>query len=287
MQVDDEQKNNFKHGLGRGLDSLIPIGEEYEEPNEQATNLISISNIDPNPHQPRQDFDDDALAELAASIREYGIIQPLLVTKEGSRYQLVAGERRLRAAKIAGLDKVPAVVKSMDDILKLELALIENIQRENLNPIEAAFSYKKLIDNFNLTQEEVAKKVGKARSTVANTLRLLLLPINIRAALIEGKISEGHGRALLNIEDPDKQQALFNRILEGDVTVRQAEKKKFNASLQSKTEKNPDLIAAEKRMSESFGTKVSIKQSKKRGQIIIEYYSVEDLERIYRKIIGN
>jgi ParB family chromosome partitioning protein len=285
--IDDDQKKNLRHGLGRGLDSLIPIGDEYKEAEEKDKTQLSVDIIDPNPHQPRKEFNDSALAELAASIREHGVLQPLLVTRENNRYQLVAGERRLRAARIAGLKEVPVIVKSLDELSKLEIAIIENVQREDLNPIEAAVSYKTLIDNFNLTQEEVARKVGKARPTISNTIRLLALPVEIKNALLENKITEGHARTLLNIKDIDKQKRLFDQILNGGITVRQAERHKTNLGSRSKESKSPDLIAAEKKMSESLGTKVFVKNNRNKGQIVIDYYSFEDLERIYKKIISD
>lgn len=287
--TDDDQKKINKHGLGRGLDSLIPtsIDEMGEEVKVNATDFIDVSLIDPNPHQPRQNFEEVALAELAGSIREYGILQPLLITPAEDRYQLIAGERRLRAAKIAGLKEVPVIIRTLDELSKLELALIENVQRENLNPIEAALSYKKLIDEFNLTQDEVARKVGKARSTVANTVRLLSLPAEIKIALSKGVISEGHARALLGIVDRDEQMALYQNMVNGKITVRQAESKSKRSKNKGIAPKDPNFEAAEKRLEETLGSKVAIKNKSKGGQIVIEYYNFEDLERIYKRIINS
>ncbi len=284
-----DPKKMTKRGLGRGLDSLIPT-EDYEndEKSDKDSLIVKIDRIDPNPHQPRKDFNEVALVELASSIREHGIIQPLLVTPEKDRFQLIAGERRLRAAKIAGLSEVPVVVRTMGEQAKLELALIENVQRENLNPIEAAQSYKRLIDEFNITQETLSKKIGKARATIANTLRLLKLPSEIKLALAQNTITEGHARALLSIEDKDKQRILFEKILKGDVTVREAEiqtkEKKTNPKV---SEKDPNFLAAEKRMGEVMGTKVVIKDKKGKGQIVFDYYSFEDLERIFKQIVSS
>lgn len=282
--------NNSKDqtkGLGRGLDSLIPTGFDVNEPVEKPTGQIDITLIDPNPMQPRREFEEDALLDLANSIRKYGIIQPLLVTRKGDRFELVAGERRLRAAKVAGLKEVPVVERSMEEQEKLEVAIIENLQRENLNPIELAYSYKKLITDFGLTQETVSERVGKARSTVANTIRLLSLPHEIKDALALGKITEGHARALLNITDPTKQIELFKKILEGDLNVREIETKAGKVKNPSKASKDPNITAAERRLSEVMGTKVTIKRSGTQGKIEIEYYSFEDLERIYTKIVGH
>ncbi len=285
--VDSDDKKMNKHGLGRGLDALIPT-DINDEGKVTATDFISVEIVDPNPHQPRQEFNEVSLTELASSIREHGILQPLLVAPSGGRYQLIAGERRLRAAKIAGLKEVPVVTRTLDEQSKLELALIENVQRENLNPIEAAASYKKLMDEFNLTQDEIARKVGKARPTIANTIRLLSLPVEIKQALAKGKISEGHARTLLGIDDPKKQRDLFEGIISGKITVRQAENKSNRAKGYVGKIKDPNLEAAERKISEALATKVVIKnKAKNKGQIIIDYYNLEDLEKIYKRIIGS
>lgn len=289
MQTDDQvqtkQDTKKSHGLGRGLDSLIPVDLNYTEPVEAPTDEIDINLIDPNPHQPRREFDDSALADLASSIRKFGVIQPLLVTKVGDRYELVAGERRLRASKIADLKKVPVVERSLQEHEKLEIAIVENLQRENLNPIELAYSYKKLMNDYNLSQDDVAAKVGKGRSTVANTMRLLALPAEVKSALIDGKITEGHARTILSLQSSEDQIALLKQILSDKLTVRQVEAKAIKTRTPGET-KDPNYVAAEKRMSEVFGTKVTIKPVGKKGKIIIDYYSIEDLERIFRKAIG-
>ncbi len=283
MQPVEEKKKKSNFGLGRGLDSLIPVDDDNAQ--AKAGDIeIDINLVDPNPHQPRTSFDEAPLAELAASIREYGIIQPLLVTKaDNGRYQLVAGERRLRAAKLAGFTKVPAIERTFDEQKKLEVAIIENIQRENLSPIEAALSYKRLMEEFNLTQEDAAKKVGKARSTVANALRLLTLPAEIKQGLMEGKITEGHARSIMAIESREGQLAFYHRIISDGLNVRQAEHhvKEKNTT---KVRKDPNVRAAEKRLSEVMGTKVLIKTSGTGGRITIDFYSPEDLDRIYRNL---
>jgi ParB family chromosome partitioning protein len=278
--VDDTKRASFR-GLGRGLDSLIPVSEDDSNTPQTGSMTVRTVLVDPNPHQPRTSFDEAPLAELAASIREYGILQPLLVTRgEKGRYQLIAGERRLRAAKLAGLDEVPVVLRTLDEQQKLELAIIENIQRENLNPIESALSYRRLIDEFSLSQEEAAKKVGKARSTVANALRLLSLSAEIKQGLIEGKITEGHARSILAIEDRESQLRFFHSIVSEGLNVREAEMHVQAKSQKPRKYTDPNIRAAEKRLSEAIGTKVKIRPK----QIIIEYYNEEDLDRIFKII---
>lgn len=278
----NKQNTKIFRGLGRGLDSLIPIGDGGETPKVQIGSLmLNPAIIDPNPHQPRTSFDETPLAELAASIREYGILQPLLVTKsDKGRYQLIAGERRLRAAKLAGLSEVPVIERTLDEQQKLEFAIIENIQRENLNPVEAALSYRRLIDEFSLSQEDAAKKVGKARSTVANALRLLGLSAEIKQGLIDGKITEGHARSILAIEDREAQLNFYHSILSEGMNVRQAESHVQEKSTKVRAQADPHIRDAEKRLSEVVGTKVRIRPK----QIVIEYYSEEDLDRIFKVI---
>lgn len=291
QKLDPDKKRMSNHGLGRGLDSLIPI-ENYND-DTQAKNLtedMDINVIEPNPSQPRQEFNEVAMAELAESVKEHGILQPLLVTPSKNKFQVIAGERRLRAAKIAGLKKVPVIVRTMNEQSKLELALIENLQRENLNPMESAHSYKRLIDEFNLSQEDVAKRVGKARTTITNSLRLLSLPVEIKIALAEGKITEGHARAILAQGNQKEQEVLFNKIINESLSVRAAEKsigKKRSTLVTNNSNKDPNYLAAEKRMSEVMETKVTIKSSKEKGKIIIDYFSFEDLERIFKRIVNS
>lgn len=268
-----------RFGLGRGLDSLIPVADlDDQQKNIEGVLLLDPGKIDPNPHQPRTSFNEAPLAELAASIREYGVLQPLLVTKSiNDRYQLIAGERRLRAAKLAGLKEIPAILRTLDEQQKLELAIIENIQRENLNPVETALSYKRLIDEFSLSQEEAAKKVGKARSTVANSLRLLTLPAEIKQGIIDGKITEGHARSILAIEGKEAQLGFYHNIVSEGLNVRQAEGR---IAKKQNNEKDPHIKDAEKELSERFGTKVRISKN----TITFEYYSQEDLDRIYEML---
>src|SRR5690606_19303046 len=250
--------------------------------------------IEPNPYQPRRHFDPESLAELAASIKEHGVLQPLLVRRKGSGYQLIAGERRWRAAQQAGLRTVPVVVKELDDRTIMEIALVENLQREDLNPIEEAEAYQRLITEFNLTQEEVAKAVGKSRSAVANTLRLLNLPEAVQKLVTNGQLTMGHARALLSLEQPEQQLYLSEKIIKEHLTVRETEELVRQALLSgvsretSTGEKkrqpvrqrlDPNLQAIVEDMTRLFGTKVRIKSSGERGKIEIEFYSQEELAR--------
>lgn len=253
------------------------------------TREIAIGDIVPNPHQPRLHFDEAKLVELTDSIREHGILQPLVVSPlTPGKYELIAGERRLQSAKRAGLTTVPVVVREAGNQEKLELAIIENIQRHDLNPIEEAKAYLRLTDEFGLSQEEVSKKMGKSRPGVSNTLRLLTLPVEIQRAIIEGKISEGHAKALLSIENPEKQRALFELILKDELTVRETEDKAREVSVRSHLrtarEKTPELAAKEEWLTEQLGTKVKIQTKGKGGKITIEYYSNEELNGILGRL---
>ena len=280
-----------KRGLGRGLDSLIPTVVEAEfEP--QVTKggdevmQLSPDTISPNPHQPRQLFDESALDELAASIKQHGILQPVVVSQVGGKYQLIAGERRLRAAKLAGLKKVPAIIRSFDEQQKLELALIENLQRQDLNPVETAAAYKKLMDQFNLSYDAIGKRVGKDRSTVANIVRLLGLPLEAKRALAEGRISEGHARAILAIPEPERRLELLESILDQGWTVRQAEQfargsKRQAGSREAGLNEMASSNQYTQELEQLFKTKVSVQQTAKGGRLIIQYSSAEELARIY------
>ena len=286
MQPVNEHKKTSSFGLGRGLDSLIPVGDEGGN-TATGDNNVAVGLIDPNPQQPRSSFEEAPLAELAASIREYGILQPLLVTKSGKeRYQLIAGERRLRAAKLAGLREVPVIIRSIDDQKKLEIAIIENVQRENLSPIEAALSYKRLMEEFTLSQEDVSAKVGKARSTVANSLRLLTLPAEIKQGLIDGKITEGHARSIMAIEGKEAQIDFYHRIISEGFNVRQAEARSKGRSIRVAEDISPEIKDAENNLSQKLGTKVHIQPKGSGGKITIEYYNNEDLDKIYNQIIS-
>ena len=291
--------------LGRGLGALIPTGsgqvpqetvkkitkETLQQTGEQVLN-IPIEQIEPNPAQPRKLFDHREMEELINSVRQYGIIQPLIVTpstgsgqaKIGeSKYQIVAGERRWRAAKFLELKTVPAIVRSVNENEKLELSLVENIQRKDLNPMERARAYQRLIDEFNLIQEEVAKRIGKARATVANTLRLLNLPLEIQQAIEEEKITEGHAKALLSLDDPEKQKSFLRRILGVGLTVRETEKQVAGHRIRVTTF-DPVLEGKERKLAEILGTKVKIEKKKNRGKIVIEFYSQEELDDLVNKL---
>jgi ParB family chromosome partitioning protein len=285
--------------LGRGLRSLIPsirkpIKDELPavppvgEPGERILEL-PVDKISPNPMQPRENFAHQDLEDLINSIKEYGIIQPLIVSKIGpDDWQLIAGERRLRAAKILELKTVPAIVRQAAKQEKLELSLIENVQRKDLNPIERARAYQRLIDEFNFTQEEVAKKMGKSRPHVANSLRLLGLPEQIQKALIEEKITEAHAKLILSLDAPKAQLKAFKRILRGGWTVRETEQaiQKIKPSKGKFKIKDFAIQDKEERLREALGTKVEIKKKGEGGRVIIEFYSQEELERIIKKITG-
>lgn len=249
---------------------------------------IDITKIIPNPYQPRKIFDDKALQELAESIREHGVIQPLVVTETVNGYELVVGERRFRASQLAGIARVPAIVKKeMQDQTKLEVALIENIQRQELNPIEEAQAYERLMKTFNLTQEQVAKKVGKSRPAVANTVRLLNLPAEIQRGVIEGRISEGHGRALLGLPDMERQLQMFKLILEQGLNVRQVEQKVREVSLRRQLDSvnmDPKFVALESELRQKLSAQVKIQRSGKGGRIMIEFFSEDELKEILERM---
>lgn len=289
-------------GLGRGLSSLIPnkviddedaaqrrpvIGEEDSIRGDKFVIEVDVASIVPNPHQPRVNFDEEKLADLAQSIMAHGIIQPLIVSKKGNLYELIAGERRFQASKLAGLKKVPVIVRQAEELEKLELAIIENVQRHDLNAIEEAFAYEKLMDEYQMSQEEVAAKMGKSRSLVANKVRLLSLPVEIQKALIEQRITEGHAKAILSIQNPEKQRAMFELILKSNLTVRQAEDKTKEISVKPhKRISNGDPVTKqlENTLVEALGTKVKVSKSGDGGKIIIEYYSQEDLDSLIGKL---
>jgi ParB family transcriptional regulator, chromosome partitioning protein len=311
------------YGLGRGLASLIPQkSKKIEKPDEDfnyfgslAGKKVDASAIDgtakkvavksddnksrndvqevemikivPNPHQPRLSFNEEKLQELASSIKEHGIIQPIVVTKNNGSFEIVAGERRFQAAKIAGLKNIPVIVRDANEKQKLELAITENVQRHDLDAIEEAKAYKKLIEEFEMSQEEVALKIGKSRSAVANKIRLLNLPVEIQKALIFGEISEGHCKLLLAIENPEKQRALYEMIKKNNLTVRQTENKTREISV--KTHKrivsvDPEVKEIEDEISQKLGTKVRLAKSGGGGRIIVEYYSREELNNIISHI---
>ena len=274
--------------LGRGLASLIP----QRSPGQPVTVEIATSRIQPNPHQPRKRFDPEGLASLTASIAEHGVLQPILVTEVVDGYQLVAGERRLRAAQAAGLERIPAVVRQLADRDQLELALVENLQREDLDPLETADAYRQLIDDFGLSQDEVAMRVGRARSTVANTLRLLELAPGVQAAVADGRLSEGHGRALGGLA-PELQDRVLDSVIGQELSVRQTEElvrrlrePRPEAAGPPARRTDPDLERVEEDLRRALGTKVSLARSRRGGRIVIEYYSDEELGRLYERLTG-
>ena len=285
-----------RKALGKGINALIPdfemgVPESHENGPAKNTELL-IDEISPNRFQPRKYFDDDKLEELVTSIRDNGVLQPIVVQKVEAGYELVVGERRWRASKKAGLKKIPAVIREVTDAQALELAIIENIHRQDLNPIEEADAYARLADEFALTQEMIAKRVGKSRTAVANTLRLLKLSRNIKEDLISGKISMGHARALLGLDNAGQMEALRKEIFKQDLTVRQIESRvsrlkqlvsKKPVSLVSK--KNIFIKDLEKEFERRLGTKVDIKPAKKGGKLVVTYYSDDDLDRI-KDLIG-
>ncbi len=290
-----------RSGLGKGLDSLIPMGTELEEiqpkkkdreENSERTGdpvMIKVNQIEPNREQPRKQFDEQALEELAGSIRQYGVLQPLLVRKKDDHYELIAGERRWRAAKLARVKEVPVIIKDYTPQEIMEISLIENIQREDLNPIEEAAAYERLIQEFHLKHEEIAERVSKSRAAITNSMRLLKLDKRVQLMVAEGEISGGHARALLSLEDGDAQYAAAEKILEHKLSVRETEKlvktmlRPRTGSRRAPLDPGAELVYRdmENRIREILGTKVSIsRKDENRGKIEIEYYSVDELERL-------
>ena len=297
-----------KSGLGKGLDSLIPnknvksakpsvkADEKKAAPKEEILEagpiMVKINKVEPNREQPRKDFDEDALMELADSIKQFGVLQPILVQKKKDYYEIIAGERRWRAAKLAGLKEVPIIVKEFTEQEIVEISLIENIQRENLNPIEEAMAYKRLLKEFNLKQDEVAERVSKSRTAVTNSMRLLKLNDRVQQMIIDDMISTGHARALLAIEDEEQQYMLANKIFDEKLSVRETEKLVKALKNPKKEEKKPEVdnqfvyTNLEEQMKSLIGTKVSVHaKANGKGKIEIEYYSPDDLERIYELLM--
>ena len=292
-----------KGGVGKGLDSLITdkVGAgrvtaarpSADGQSEKATDgvMVNINKVEPNRDQPRKNFDEDALVELSESIRQFGVLQPLLVQDKNDYYEIIAGERRWRAAKLAGLKEIPVIIKQLSDQEVVEISLIENIQRENLNPIEEAFAYKRLLTEFHLKQDEVAERVSKSRTAVTNSMRLLKLDEHVQQMVIDDMISTGHARALLGIEDGEKQYTTAQKIFDEKLSVRETEKlvKKIQQEkdIPVEKEKKADVKMEaiyqdlEEKMKSILGTKVAIRQKDdKKGKIEIEYYSMEELDRI-------
>jgi ParB family chromosome partitioning protein len=276
-------------GLGRGLAALIP-----QRPVQPGPTEIPLSKIQRNPYQPRQRMAEAELQTLAESIRVHGVIQPVLVTETVDGYRLVAGERRVLAAEMAGLDRVPAIVRQLADREQLELALIENLQREDLNPIEAASAYRQLIDEFGFSQEDLASRVSRARSTVANTLRLLELEPAVREAIADSAISEGHGRALGGLP-PEHQPAVLRTVLDRDLTVRDTEElvrrlrepRAGSDDAATTSPRDPDLERVEDDLRRSLGTKVSVARTRRGGRIVIEFFGEAELGRLYDRLVGS
>lgn len=275
-------------GLGRGLAALIPQRPQHAAGSTE----IPLDRIQANPRQPRVRMRDEALETLAASIREHGVIQPVLVTETIDGYQLVAGERRVRAARMAGLERIPAVIRQLADREQLELALVENLQREDLDPIESARAYRQLIDEFGFSQERLAERVGRARPTVANTLRLLELHEAVQAAIVDGAITEGHARAIGGL--PVEHQAkVLATIIDQDLSVRQSEElvrrlraPRAEGSARPTRTPDPDLERVEEDLRRALGTKVRLARSRRGGRIVIDYFSDEELGRLYERLMG-
>lgn len=289
-----------KSSLGTGLSSLIP--EKSIRPANVAVQAVNRENevikipvdqVVPNPKQPRYFFDGDNLRELAESIHEHGVVQPIIVTKlQDGKYELIAGERRLRASKLIGNREIPAIVREADDKEKLELAIIENVQRHDLNPIEEAKAFRRLQDEFGMTQEEIAKKMSKGRVSVANTMRLLELPVEIQRGVIEGLITEGHARAILGLDNPEKQRALYELILKEKMTVRDVEDKVREITVPSHQRRisvrtvNPEIQDLENRLQQNLGTKIQIKKKGMTGKILIDFFSDEEFDKIKNLLLG-
>jgi len=286
-----------RRGLGKGLGALIPSGGS-----SPGLRKVHIDAIVPNPHQPRSTFDQEALEELAASIREVGLIQPLIVQEipaedptQPPRYQLITGERRWRAARLAGLEQVDVILKEATPQELLELALIENIQRADLNPLEEAAAYQQLAEEFGLTQERIAERVGRSRASVANTMRLLRLPQKIKDALLANQITEGHARALLMLDDPKEQLEAFAQVLEKGLSVRQTEelvrrrraRQTPKAAHPRQRTRSPETEALEREFREALGTKVDLYRSRKGGRLVIHFYSEEELQALYDRLVGD
>lgn len=280
-----------KRGLGKGLDALIPSDEQMGSPGGGILQ-VAVDDIQPNPRQPRADFDEQGLKSLADSISEHGILQPLIVAQAsaGEGYVLIAGERRLQAARIAGLNSVPVIIRRVDEQQRLEWTLVENLQRTDLNPLEAAEGYRQLAEDFDLSHEQIAERIGKSRAAVTNTLRLLKLPAAVKNALLEGQIREGHARALLSLPNAQAQSAALRTILQRELSVRQTEELIRRLSGEKKPQvrkvsRPPEEAALEDQLRQELGTKVSLKRGKRGGSIVIHFYSDEELNAIVDRLL--
>ncbi|MHB8094015.1 MAG: ParB/RepB/Spo0J family partition protein [Candidatus Aminicenantales bacterium] len=278
----------IKKALGKGLGAFIP--EEFGIIKDERYAELNVEQLFPNPLQPRLKFDDQSISELAQSIRESGVVQPILVVSEDGRFKIIVGERRWRAAQKAGLKKVPVLIRNLSPEKQLEVAIVENIHREDLNPMEVAMAYQRMTQDLNFTQQEIAEKVGKDRTSVTNYLRLLKLPSEIQNGIIEDKVSMGHARALLALEEPEAQLTAYQQILDKSLSVRNTEKLvnrlKEKAPRVQRSLEDPDLHALQEEMLKALGTKVLISGNRNKGVLKIFYFSLDDLNRIYDKLKG-
>ncbi len=282
-----------KRGLGKGLDALIPSGESPSG-DSAGVQQIPVSNVKPNPRQPRLEMDPDELTSLSNSIEEHGVLQPIVVLPRDhdGNFTLIAGERRLRATRQAGLDEIPAIIRDVDERQQLELALIENLQRADLNPLEAAEGYRQLIEDFDLSHEEIANRIGKSRAAVTNTIRLLKLSAAVRTALQEGKISEGHARSLLTLSTAQAQAAALQTVLSRELNVRQTEElvRKLSGERKPKKPKAaqpPEEKALEDQLRQALGTRVTLKRGAKGGSIVLRFYSDEELNTLVDQLLAS
>lgn len=282
----------MKKGLGKGLDALISSTNALDEVKSSVLEL-KINDVEPFSEQPRKVFDQERLEALSESIKEHGVVQPIIVRNEGSRYIIVAGERRWRAAKLAGLKVIPAIVKDMSSREVMEIALIENLQREDLNPIEEAEAFQKLIEEFGMTQEEVAKVVGKSRAAIANSVRLLNLSNEIQQMISDGRLSSGHARTLITVNNPSRQKELAEQIIEKNLNVRETEKlanqeeKKQGVKHKPIQKNKAEIKDLEEKLKSVYGTKVELLRGRDKGKFVIEYYSNDEFDRIYEMLINN
>lgn len=280
----------MRKGLGKGLDALISSADSLQETKNDILE-VRINEVEPNKDQPRKVFDEEKLQSLAESIKEHGMVQPIVVRNEKNRYIIVAGERRWRAAKLAGLKTIPVIVRDLSSREVMEIALIENLQREDLNPIEEAEAYQKLLDEYGLTQEQVSKIVGKSRAAIANSVRLLNLAEEIKQMLSDGRITSGHARTLITITDPEKQKELADRIIEKNLNVRETEKlaarESKKANIGQKSAKNNLMVSdLEEKLRIIYGTKINLVKGKNKGKIVFEYYSGEEFDRIIEMLLN-
>ena len=284
----------MKKGLGKGLEALISSTNALDDARNSVME-VRINQVEPNSEQPRKIFDQEKLDALAESIKNHGVVQPIIVRSEGPYYKIVAGERRWRAAKLAGLKTIPVIIKDITSREVMEIALIENLQREDLNPIEEAEAYQKLIEEYSITQEEVAKIVGKSRAAIANSVRLLTLTDEIKDMLTDGRLTSGHARTLITITDPNRQNELANTIAERKLSVRESEKlaasegkpKRKTEKRKVMTKESIEITELEEKLMAVYGTKINLVKAKEKGKIIFEFYSKDELDRIIEMLLNN